>query len=411
MTRPPLLTALLAAALLLAGAAQVWAASAAPRPTELQVERVVMLFRHGVRAPLPGEAAEDLAVQPWPKWSTPAGRLTPHGREGMRRLGAYDRLRFAAQGLLPAAGCPALDQIVIWTNTAERTVASGEALAEGLAPGCGLSVGHLSQDGDDPLFYPLQAGLAPFDARTAAAAINRQTGGARRLAAPYREEIRTVEAILGCRSCALAERPAAIQVGADGQGIELTGPLALVSGTAEVFLLQYAEGLPLEQVGWGRASRERLGRISRLHALPFEVYSRADYMAPRAGALLGRRVLAVLKAQAAPKLTLLVGHDDNIAALTSLLGVHFQVPGYALDDPPMGGALGLEVLRDRRTGVGYVRTFYQAQTLDQLRTLQPLDLTRPPSVQALRVKDCAIGASDLCRLKDFIAVLDRRLAL
>lgn len=418
MTRPPHLSALLAVALLLAGAASVRAAAApaAPRSEDLRVERVVMLFRHGVRAPLPGEAAEALAVQPWPKWSTPPGELTSHGREGMRLLGAYDRQRLAAQGLLPAAGCPAEGQIVIWTNTAERTVASGEALAEGLAPGCGLKVGHLAQEGDDPLFYPIEAKLEPFDARVAAAAINRQIGGAAKLAAPYAEEIRMVETILGCaqasaRSCALADQPGAVQVSSDGQGLDLTGPLSVVSGTAETFLLQYAEGLPLDQVGWGRASRERLTRISRLHALPFEVYSRADYMAPRAGALLGRRILAALTAQDGPKATLLVGHDDNIAAVTSLLGVHFQVPSYGYDDPPVGGAFGLELLRDRRTGARYVRAFYQAQTLDQLRTLEPLDLKRPPSVQAAPVKDCAIGASALCRLDDFVTIMVGRLAL
>jgi 4-phytase/acid phosphatase len=410
-----LVLALTTTALMVAPGA--FAAAKARRSADLRVERVVMLFRHGIRAPLPGEAVEKLSAQPWPVWSTPPSLLTPHGREAMRLLGVYDRARFAAQGLLARSGCPGPGVVEIWTNTAERTISSGEALAQGLAPGCGLAVGHLAPDSEDPLFHPYEAKAVSMDPPTAAAQIKAETGGAEQLIAPHARRLALMETILGCGpaprtpTCDLLHQPGDIRVSGDGKGLDIIGPIDTTSGTAQVLALQYAEGFPLDQVGWGRATRARLTEVSRLHALLFEVYSRPRYMAARLAGPMGRHVLERLTAADAPKVTLLVGHDDNIAALASLAGVHFQVASYGYDDPPVGGALGFEVLRDRRTGARYVRAFYQAQTLDQLRNLTQLGVKRPPALQALPLPDCARRGARLCRLADFAALMNRRLAL
>jgi 4-phytase/acid phosphatase len=257
-----------------------------------------------------------------------------------------------------------------------------------------------------------------MDPVAAVASVNAETGGAAKLAAPYGAQIRTVETILGCRGpgvakpCDIAKDPAAIRVSADGRGVDLTGAINTTSGTAQVFLLEYVEGLPMREVGWGRASLPRITAISRLHALLFDVYARPSYMAPRVAGPLGRRLLATIEAPApAPALSLFVGHDNNIAAVTALLGVHFQIKGYGYDDPPVGGALVFEVLRDPASGQAYVRTLYQAQTPDQLRHLTPLDLKHPPATQVLTPAACAVKGGDLCRLEDFSALMNQRLAL
>lgn len=388
-----------------------------PAKDHLHLERVVMFYRHGIRAPLDGEAAEYLADRPWPVWSTPASYLTTHGSAGMALLGAYDRLWLTGAGLLPATACPAPGQVDIWTNKEERTIKSGEALAQGLAPGCSLTVGHLPPGQSDPLFDPLQARAVPYDPAAAVASFTATYGSTARLVAPYGKAIHTLEDILGCRHagatapCDLVSLPGTVTVNADGSGIDLQGRVPVTSGTAEVFILEYVEGLPLDQVGWGRATRKRLTEVSRLHALLFDVHTRSPYMAPRSGGPIGHRILDAVTAPDAPALTLLVGHDDGIAAVASLLGVHFRIDTYGYDDPPIGGALGFEVLRDTRSGQRYVRVFYQAQTLDQLRNLTPLTLQAPPVVQVLRMKACNYKGQALCPFDQFAAFLQDRLAL
>lgn len=419
MKNEPLRRLILLAALVGAAALTARPALAAPRvdaARDLRVERVVMLFRHGVRTPLPGEAAESLAAQPWPIWSSPPSHLTAHGREAMRRLGVYDRALFAREGLLPSHGCPPPKAVEIWTNTAERTISSGEALAEGLAPGCSLKAGHFASDAKDPLFQPYEAGAVTLDPQVAVGAIKAATGGADRLIQPYGQALATLETILGCGpapkapTCDLLHQPGDIRISGDAKGVDLIGPINPAGGTAEFLLMQYAEGMPPDQVGWGRASAARLAQVSRLHALMFDVYARPRYMAARLAGPLARRVLQRLTARSEPRLVMMVGHDDNIAALASLVGVHFQVPGYGYDDPPMGGALVLERLADRRTGTRYVKVSYQAQTLEQLRALTPFTGRTRPWTEALPLRDCLHRGARLCRLEDFAVLLDRRLS-
>jgi len=382
----------------------------------LKLEHVVMLVRHGVRAPLSDEASTTPSVQPWPVWSTPGGFLTPHGREGMRLLGAYDRARYADAGLLPSSGCPAPASISIWSNSVERTIATGEAMAEGLAPGCGLKVDHLALDQPDPLFDWAGPQTPGFDAPTAVAAIDAETGGVARIAAKSGPALDTLEAILGCKApgvahpCDLAAEPAALTVSSDGKSLDVTGPIRVASGAAQVLMLEYLEGFPMAQVGWGRASLDQITQVSRLHALLFDVYSRPSYLAPRVARDLARRLVDALGREE-PALSMIVGHDDNIATVTALLGANFQLPGYGYDDPPVGGALIFEVYRRPGRDERYVRVLYQAQTPDQLRNLQPLDLTHPPALQVLKIKSCSHPQTGLCRLQEMMAILSRKLAV
>ncbi|WP_068856105.1 histidine-type phosphatase, partial [Xanthomonas graminis] len=366
----------------------------------------------GVRAPLQGEAAAaELADRPWPVWDTPASLLTAHGRTGVQLSGDYTRQWLLRDGVLPATGCPAAGAVSVYANTDQRTIASAQILAEALAPGCGLQAGHQPQGSDDPLFRPVEAGAVDFDADAAVASIQRQTGGPGVVVAPYAKELRTMQQILGCsaKTCDFAHMPSSLSASANGRGIAMHGPLDLTSGTAEVLILQYAEGLPLDQVGWGRATRERIGVVSRLHALLFEIYARPQYMAARAGAPLARRVLDTLGVAHAPKLSVLVASDTHIAALSGLLDLHFHLPGFGQDDSPPGGALVLEQLRDTRSGQRYVRLRYQAQSLDQLRALTPLSLRKPPLLQTLRVPGCSDAKTQLCTLPQFQKVLQESL--
>ena len=105
--------------------------------------------------------------------------------------------------------------------------------------------------------------------------------------------------------------------------------------------------------------------------------------------------------------SLLVGHDDNIVAVLARLGVRLRLPGYGADDPPPGGALGFQVLRADRSGARYVRVFYQAQSLRQLRALTPLTRSRRPLIRLLHPA-CEGRLKELCPMSAIQGLLDRR---
>jgi 4-phytase/acid phosphatase len=337
----------------------------------MRVERVVMVMRHGVRAPIVGEAPEGtLTGDPWPTWPVPPEHLTAHGAKALKILGRSDRRWLAGLGALPRRGCPAPGQVRIWTNTAERTIASGEAFAEGLAAGCALPVGHRSPGEVDPLFEPLRAGVAPFDPATAIASIQAYTGGVDHLAARLQPELDELDRVLGCgdaKACS-PRRPSRVTPSADGRGVDLAGPVRDASGTAQVLLLQYAQGLSPGRSSWRAVEPGALKRLGALHAALFDVFTRPPYMAARQAGPLGRRVLEALDASGAGGLDVFMGHDTNVTALAAALGVPLDAPGYASGDVPPGGALIFLSLVDA-AGNRWVRVYYQTQSPDALRRL------------------------------------------
>jgi 4-phytase / acid phosphatase len=351
---------------LLACAVLAWAGASEARAP--RVERVVVVMRHGVRAPIVGEAPEGtLARDPWPTWPVAPEHLTPRGAEALRILGRSDRAWFAQLGVLPARGCPAAGQVTIWTNTAQRTIASGHAFAEGLAPGCALPVGHRAEGEVDPLFEPLRAGVAPFDPAAAIDSIQAYTSGVDRLAARLKPELDELDRVLDCgapEGCQ-PEHPSSVRPSADGRGVDLTGPIRDASGTAQVLLLQYVEGLSPSGSRWRRIDPSSIERLGALHAALFDVFTRPPYMAARQAGPLARRVLESLGTRTAG-VDVFVGHDTNVTALAAALGVQLPAPGYASGDVPPGGALVLLRLVDD-AGHRWVQVRYQTQSPEALR--------------------------------------------
>lgn len=337
----------------------------APHPAAARdtLDRVVLLMRHGVRAPITGEAPADTKVDgAWPTWPVAPEILTPHGAQAIAQLARHDRR------WLPAKACPIPGSVRIWTNTAERTIATGRTYADALAPGCKLPVGHNPDGQVDPLFEPLRAGATAFDADKAVAAITAYTGGVDALSARHASAIRELDLVLGCgvsTGCS-TPGPATLRPTRDGRGIDLTGPIRSTSGTAQVILLQYAEGMPMEKVGFGRADAATIRRIGTLHAALFDVFTRSPYMAAHQAGPLGSHMLATLTAANAPRLEMLVGHDTNVTALGTALGVDLDAPGFARNDVAPGGALVLK--RWGGSKGPYVTVSYRVQPLDAIRS-------------------------------------------
>jgi 4-phytase/acid phosphatase len=382
--------------------------------SNLQLERVILLYRHGVRTPLPGEIQlDDVTGKPWPTWQQPPSELTPHGADGARLMGQYDRQRLAAAGLFPLHGCPAPAQLWFWANTDQRTIASAQALAEGFAPGCNVAIGHLPQGSEDPLFHPIEAHATEWNAQQAVASIQNSTGGPDALVASHRDALAAMAHVMGCDSqhdpawCATDDWHGSLAVSPDHQHMVLTGPIDKTSGTAEAILMAYAEGRAMREVGWGRVTPAQLEQLSQLHALLFDVFAHPDYMAERVSAVMRQKILHLLEDKQAPRLSVLVGSDNNIIALASVLGLHFKMPGYAKDDPPIGGALGIELWRNPGNGQQVVRVFYQAQSLAQLRSLPSTSAQATPATLTLEQPGCLPDDLGRCPLAAVLSRLRR----
>src|SRR5205085_2388697 len=114
-------------------------------------------------------------------------------------------------------------------------------------------------------------------------------------------------------SCRLADIPSDLAAN-PGDGPDLGGALGVASTAGQSLLLEYVEGKPLAEVGWGRAAKADLTSVLRFHSTKFFYEARTPYVAERAAAPIARRILAALGGEPGTgKLTVLVGHDTNIA--------------------------------------------------------------------------------------------------
>lgn len=373
---------------------------------------VVIVSRHGVRSPTgKTDQLNQYSRQPWPVWSVAPGYLTEHGAKLMTLFGAYDREQLAAQGLLAAGGCADAPRIRILADSDQRTRETAKALAAGLAPGCALSVTALPEGTADPLFHFQGGGAGSADKLLATAAISGRIGAnPQGLVEAYRPQLQALEDVLqACApgaACAaspapksLFDIPASIAPGKGDHGADLRSPLGVASTMAENLLLEYTEGMDAANVGWGRVDLQKLRELVQLHTASVDIERRTKYLARAGASNLLAHVLQSMEQAAAgqpvkgaltspgDRLLILAGHDTNLANIAGALDLSWLIDGRR-DDTPPGGALVFELWKARGAGELSVRTFYTAQTLDQMRKATPLSIANPPERVAVFVPGC-----------------------
>jgi 4-phytase / acid phosphatase len=402
------------------------AAQILPIPPGWQMERAILLSRHGVRSPLKSNEEMDRhAATPWPAWPVAPGFLTPRGAELMRLMGRYYRVLYGGRGLMEASICPPPNTVAAWTDIDQRTRLTGAALLNGMYPGCANPLLRNQDDATvpDPLFHPQPTASCPMDAAANRAAVLARIGGnfdsVLREYAPQLDKMQAVlcppgQASSG-RNCGLRSEQPAVTAGSDGQ-MRISGPIGIGSSAAETFLMESAEGMPSSQVAWGRLSGDaELQDLLKIHRLKFDLAQKTLPIARQHGSNLMAQIVQTLqdghkfpglRALAEPvRLGLLVGHDTNIASVSRLLNIGWQIPGFQPNEASPGGALAFELLRETRTGRRYVRLAYYAQTLEQMRKSSVLDFERPPGMVAVDLPACARDAHEkACPLERFVAI-------
>ncbi|WP_342108523.1 histidine-type phosphatase [Methylobacterium sp. SI9] len=378
---------------------------------EPKLERVVMVSRHGVRAPSASATAlEARTGRPWPPFPVESGELTPHGAEALSRMGAYLRSVYAKAELLPETGCPAVNAVQVWADgAANRTRRSGQVLADAIVPGCGLVARHGPVGALDPVFD--SGRVCPLDPAEALAAVQGRTAGGFAVTDKASEKaIAALKRVLGPAACktvpaACLDGPSTLVATPTGPKIE--GPLALAATVSENLLLEYAEGLPADQVAWGQGVPETLAAVLPAHRRAADLLRRTPEIATFRAATLLRMLADLLQGEAprglgvpplgaSARLVVLAGHDTTLSNLSGALGLGWSLPGQP-DPTAPDTTLAFEVWRHAETGRRTIRIRIFAQTLDQLRSVRALGPQDPPVSLPLTIGICPArdGGCDL----------------
>jgi 4-phytase/acid phosphatase len=383
----------------------------ASKNPDAELKFVVYVSRHGVRSPTgKPEQYNPYSAAPWPSWNVAPGYLTEHGYHLMELFGAYDRMELASQGLLNATGCEDVSHVTIHADSGQRTRETGKALAAGLFPGCALSVQALPEGVEDPLFHSIPAGVGQPDHALAVAALSGRIGGdPNNVTEAYRTQIAALDKILAtcgtpaareAKRISLLEIPAKLAPGKDDRLAELRGPLNTASTLTENILLEYTEGMDATSVGWGCVDAGRLRSLVDLHTAASDFAQRTKAIAQMQASNLLDHIRQALEqsvtgkpvsgapSSPADRALFLIGHDTNLTNLAGLLNLTWIVDGRR-DDTPPGGVLIFELWKTRPTGSYSVRTYYSAQTLEQMRSASSLTLADPPQRVPIFLPDCS----------------------
>lgn len=374
-----------------------------------RIVREVVLMRHGVRAPT--QSAKTLrqwSTHAWPVWPVQRGQLTPRGAELVTGFWRHWQPVLARHGVLPAAGCPAAKDIWVHADLDQRTRATAQAVLDGVAPGCGLAFSVTTQ-AVDPLFNPVKAGLSRYDPQALAQEISQER--LERLQVALEEPLRLLQAMSGgpspalCREqgvpapCAFADMPTRLHVGQAGDSVRIEGGAGIGSSLAEIFLLEYAQW-PEKTAAWGTGNTQAIQAILPAHSATFSTLNRSAAVAvPRGGVLLGA-IAHLLVDKDAPRLTVLVGHDTNIANMGGLLRMEWAVSGYPLNTTPPGCMLVFSLV-ESRPGERYVRVAFMAESLEALRSATPV--AQGTERMEISVPQCRKP----CRAEEFYTLVSR----
>lgn len=386
---------------------------------DMQLQQVLMLSRHNLRAPLAdnGSVLEQSTKKSWPQWDVPGGQLTTKGGVLEIYMGNYTRQWLAQQGLVQNGSCPDSNNVFVYANSLQRTVATAQFFINGAFPGCDIAVTHQDAMGTmDPVFNPvITDGSEAFNKKALAAMTAENEKLALKPAFQRLEKIvdyKTAPACNGKKQCDLSSGSNTFSADNDKEP-NVNGPLKVGNSLMDAFTLQYYEGFPLEQVAWGQIKTpEQWKELSSIK----NGYQDALFTSPDVSREVAAPLVDYIRSQLvdqdksnAPKITLMVGHDSNIASLLSALQVKpYQLPD-TYEKTPIGGQIVFERWHDAKNDKDLLKLEYVYQTADQLRDGTTLSLKNPPRRVTLQLAGCPTDANGYCSWDQFAQSLNTAL--
>ncbi len=406
--------------------------------------QVILFGRHGVRTPnLPNSSLNDFSAQKYPVFpDVPGGPstdnqpsiLTNNGAANETLLGSYYREWLIQEGLLSGRVSTDAAHVYFRAMGTPLIVGTAQAFAAGLLPTAKVNVDSYTPAALDPLFNPVAAGVAKLDETMAVAAVNGRLGGnPQALATAYASEFALARAVLFGYPVGENPAPPAPPTKMDVTAIPITaaagnstlpvnlGGLAATAYAIDPFLMEYVDGLPSSEVGWGQLDAASIGQIFRLYDKVIDLEYRTPYLAAVQSSNMASHIVRTMMQAAyehpvagalgkpSSRVVVVIGSNTNIAGLAALFDLDWLVPGYQPDVPALGGILMFELRQSFETGRYLVRTSYVTQTMDQLRNRTHLTITAPPAAVPVFVPGCSTDSATFdCSLGDFVRMAQAR---
>ncbi|HGJ5898291.1 bifunctional glucose-1-phosphatase/inositol phosphatase [Arsenophonus apicola] len=379
---------------------------------DYELTQVLILSRHNLRAPIIyADILNRATSKPWPIWHTNNGDLTNKGHQLEIYIGSYFRSWFDRMGLLRQDECSDANNVYVYANNQQRTIASAQSFISGAFPDCIVKAFYradMAEGEFDPIFAPVITDNSIEFKRQAISAMKEKLAHLD-LAEAYKQ----VSTILDFKNSTLCKRDKLCDlvsypnkmIISTGKEPLVFGPLGLASNAVDVFDLQYYEGFANKDVAWGTINTPQqwktLNKIKNgYHAVAFTTKIVAKNIAKPLLKYIDLHFVQRRKIEGS-KLLIMFGHDSNIASVMSALDfAPYQLPEQ-YEKTPIGGKLVFQRWHNKKTNKDYLKIEYIYPSVNQLRYGTALTLNNPLKQVTLSLKNCPIDGNGLCNWNDF----------
>lgn len=379
-----------------------------------ELKEVVVMSRHNIRAPLSGgnSILGRATTHKWTDWTANSSELTSKGGVLETMMGQYFRKWLESENLFKDGYCPNVDEVNIYSNSMQRTIATAEYFQAGFLPICNRNFYHrFTPSKMDPIFFPRLTKVSEEFKQQAVKEIN-QMGGANGLVGwteSLKPSFETLMRVLDMKNspackvdniCELTDYNTQLTF-VLGDEPNLSGSLKLATQIADALILQYFEVADEKEAAFGNTlTTQDWESISKIK----DVYGDVLFSAPIVAANVAHPLLVYINDELnakSRKFTFLVGHDSNISSITSALGVEeYSLPNTIEKKTPIGSKLVFEKWQDKVTKKEYIMINLVYQTTNQLRNMEPLNLSNPPASYRMKLSGLTANEFDLYEFSD-----------
>ena len=377
------------------------------------LKQVVILSRHNIRSPLSGKDSTLGTMTPheWFAWSSNPSELSTRGGVLETEMGQYFRKWVEDEGLFPENYQPTEEEVRIYANSKQRTIATARYFSAGLLPSGETDVEyHMDFDQMDPVFFPQLTIMNDEYRADAEAQINELFDEQiYDLADNYKliSEVIDLEDSEGYKNgTAEAFRTDDTQIVLEeGQEPGVKGSLKTACSISDALVLQYYEEPdPLAAAFGEELSYEQWKEISEVK----DLYGEVLFTAPLIAYNVAHPLLMEIESELSEEdriFTFLCGHDSNLGSVLAALDVEdYSLEQSIEEKTPIGAKLVFAKWEDAQ-GKEYISLDLVYQTSYQLQELDLLDLTDQPMVFHVPLKGLSSNSDGLYTLDEFMAHL------
>ncbi|MDE6119252.1 MAG: histidine-type phosphatase [Muribaculaceae bacterium] len=382
-----------------------------------KLTEAVVLSRHNIRSPLSDSNSDLGRMTPhkWHDWSAGKSELTLRGGALETMMGQYFRKWAVDAGLFPENHAPSADDVNVIANSMQRCIATAQYFASGFMPVGGIEVIHRYTPSQmDPLFNPQLTKVNPEFVATAMKQIEAMGGkkgivGINESIAP---DYALIEEVLDVENSPMAKSGDKKLDALKNYQTEIVlekfqepkmksgSALKELNSASDAFILQYYEEPDSVTAGFGKKlTREQWAQIAHVK----DTYQDVLFTAPIVAVNVARPLIQYMYDELrspSRKFTFLVGHDSNLSAVATALGVEeYELPDAIEKKTPIGSKIVIEKFVDA-DGQEWADINIVYQSIDQLRQMQLLDLNNPPKIYPLTLKGVERNADGLYRMAD-----------